>query len=370
MGRLAQLASTVLVLATLVVLSISCTPAAPAPAPTQPAAKSAEPAKPVAQPTPVPAPTKAPEPTKPAAPTPIAKEVPEQSKLTVGALPISSLAPFYIAEMKGWYKDEGITIGTTPQFGNQGMAILESGKMDLNFADVVGTITVLSEGFKFVVVAPASSARDAPPDSSALAVLKDSGVKRPKDLEGKRVAVDALRGMNWAYVRLLVQKDGGDPTKVNFVELPPPQMPDTLLNKQVDAANVMEPAHSLLLGTGKVDVMSYPLVGTQPKMDISMIVAREDWAKNNPITLRNFLRAYGKAIDFINQNEAEARKAVAEYAKLDPSVAGKMNLNAFRRQVQPDQMEKTMELMIQNGWLKEKIDIKKGIWPTALNLPR
>ncbi|MBI4321909.1 MAG: ABC transporter substrate-binding protein [Chloroflexi bacterium] len=337
----------VLVLASLVVLSAGCAPAAPTPAASKPAES-----KPVAQ---------------PAQP---AKEVPEQPTLKVGALPVSSLAPLYIAQMKGWFKDEGITIETTPQFGMQGMAILESGKMDLNFADVVGAIITLQQGFKFVIVAPASSARDAAPDSSGLAVLKDSGIKRPKDLEGKRLAVDALRGMGWTYMRNLVEKDGGDPNKLNFMELPPPQMVDPLINKQIDAANVMEPAHSVLLKTGKVEIIAYPLVGTQPKMDISMIMAREEWVQKNPITLRNFLRAYGKAIDFINKNEAEARKAVAEYAKLDPSIADVMNLNAFRPQLQPDQIEKTMDLMVKNGIINAKVDIKKGIWPTALNLPK
>ena len=96
--------------------------AAPPAAPAKPATDSAPPAKPAAQ-------------------------TPEATTVRVGAFPISSLAPFYIADMKGWFQEEGLTIEKIPQFGPQGLTVLESGNMDLNFGDTISSTVALSKGF-------------------------------------------------------------------------------------------------------------------------------------------------------------------------------------------------------------------------------
>jgi ABC-type nitrate/sulfonate/bicarbonate transport system substrate-binding protein len=72
-----------------------------------------------------------------------ADEPAEITTVRVGALPISSLAPFYIAEMKGYFKAEGLTNQTVPQFGPQGLQVLEAGQMDLNFGDTISTTTAI-----------------------------------------------------------------------------------------------------------------------------------------------------------------------------------------------------------------------------------
>ena len=49
-------------------------------------------------------------------------------------------------------------------------------------------------------------------------------------------------GIGWTYTSALTEQAGGDPKKIQFVELPFPQMPDALLNNQVDAAQLSDPA--------------------------------------------------------------------------------------------------------------------------------
>src|SRR5262249_10348869 len=157
-----------------------------------------------------------------------------------------------------------------------------------------------------------SSARDAPPDSATLMVPVDSPIKGPRDLEGKRMAVDAVGGIGWTYTSALTEQAGGGPKKIQFVELPFPQMPDALLNNQVDAAQISEPGRSLILKTGRVTALAYPIIEVQPGAEISHVIAKADWVQSHPETLRRFLRAYGKGIEYINQNEADARKLIAE----------------------------------------------------------
>jgi NitT/TauT family transport system substrate-binding protein len=322
-------------------------------------APAAAPAKPTTA-----APAAAPAAAKPAA------QAPEVTTVRVGAFPISSLAPFYVADMKGWFQEEGLTIEKIPQFGPQGLTVLESGNMDLNFGDTISSTVAISKGFKFTIVAPASSARDAPPDSATLLVPVGSPIKSPKDLEGKRVAVDAVGGIGWTYSSALTEQAGGDPKKVQFVELPFPQMPDALLNNQVDAAQLSEPGRSLVLKTGRVEVLAYPIVQVQPGAEISHVLGKEDWVQSHPETLRRFLRAYGKGIEFINQNEAEARKLIAEYAKLQPDIADGMAINAFRPTVRPEVWQRQIDFMVQYKVLDQPMDIRPHVHEWALNPPK
>jgi ABC-type nitrate/sulfonate/bicarbonate transport system substrate-binding protein len=272
--------------------------------------------------------------------------------------------------MKGWFAEEGLTIEKVPQFGPQGLTVLESGAMDLNFGDTISTTVALSKGFKFTIVAPASSARDAPPDSSTLMVPVGSAIKAARDLEGKRVAVDAVGGIGWTYISALVEDQGGDPRKVQFVEIPIPQIPDALLNNQVEAAQLTEPGRSFALKTGRVEVLAYPIVSVQPGAEISHVVAKEDWARRNPETLRRFLRAYQRGIAFINEDEAEARKLTAEFAKLPVDIAEGMAINAFRPTVRPEVWQRQIEFMVKYKLLDNPIEIRPYVHDWALNPPR
>ena len=55
-------------------------------------------------------------------------------------------------------------------------------------------------------------------------VVKDPTIKSPKDLVGKKVATNTLKNIVDTTVKTIVNKDGGDPSKVNFVELAFPDM--------------------------------------------------------------------------------------------------------------------------------------------------
>ena len=90
---------------------------------------------------------------------------------------------------------------------------------------------------KIVSVAPgASSTGNGQEDVNAVLVNKDSTLQSPKDLAGKKVAINSLNNIGDTTIRNAVEKDGGDPSKIQFVELPFPEMPAQLAAGNVDAA--------------------------------------------------------------------------------------------------------------------------------------
>lgn len=65
-------------------------------------------------------------------------------------------------------------------------------------------------------------------DINGVMATAASGITYAEDLEGTKVAVDTLDGMGGVTTREAVRKDGGDPDKVQLLELGFPDMPAAL----------------------------------------------------------------------------------------------------------------------------------------------
>ncbi len=117
----------------------------------------------------------------------IAQEV----TLRISTIPIIDTAPLYIAIAKGFFKDEKLTIDTTPTAGGAvGLPAVAAGAVQIAVSNAVSVGIGASQGLDFVIVAPASFTGDEPPDIAGLVVKSDSKITTGKDLEGKKLAVN------------------------------------------------------------------------------------------------------------------------------------------------------------------------------------
>src|SRR5690606_16808165 len=112
----------------------------------------------------------------------------------------------------------------------------------LNFAigQPLPIILAASKGLDVKIVANYSAAFAEGDDINGVATLDDS-IKSAKDLEGKTVAVNTLKAAGDLTIMEAVKLDGGDPTKVEWVELGFPDMPGQLDAGNIDAAWLPEP---------------------------------------------------------------------------------------------------------------------------------
>lgn len=118
----------------------------------------------------------------------------------------------------------------------------------------------------------------------ALLALPDSGISRPADLDGKTVGVSQVPGILWAFARVVIERDGGDPTTVNFVELPFPSMPDALIGGTIDVAGTLEPFTTVALDAGAIGI-AWPYVDVFPsEISLGGLTAARAFVEENPVT--------------------------------------------------------------------------------------
>jgi NitT/TauT family transport system substrate-binding protein len=283
-----------------------------------------------------------------------------QDKLRVGVLPFSESLGAVMADKLGYFKAEGIEVEMSKfNSGALALPLLQAGKLDIAFSNTVSTLQALEQGLDGTILAPGAVVRAQSPDSTSALIVLKGAMKSPKELEGKRIAVNVINSSAWLYVTAYLDKHGVDRSKVRFVEIPFPQMNDPLLNKQVDMISQVEPFSTIMLDSGKVDALGYSYVEAQPNGDITQYVALTEWVKKNPGLAQRFARAIRKGSDYVNApaNQAAVREANVQFTNLAPALKDRVNMPRLGTSVSLDEMRKTMNMMLKYGLMKKPVDL-------------
>jgi NitT/TauT family transport system substrate-binding protein len=289
-----------------------------------------------------------------------------QQKLRIGVLPISESLPVVVADKQGFFQAEGLTVDLVKfDSGAVAVPVLQSGRLDIVFSNTVATLQAIEQGLDATVLMPGAVVRPEPPDSTTALIVRKGEIKSPKDLEGKRIAVNVINSSAWLHAVAALEKRGVDHTKVRFVEVPFPQMNDTLLRGQVDAIGQAEPFRTPLIETGKVEIVSWTYVETAPNTLITEYIALTPWVEKNRDPAAKFVRAVRKAVDFIATNETYARDINQQFTNLNPALKEKVVLPRFGTTVEPEALTRVMEMMRTYGLLKAPIDISKRLFSEA-----
>ena len=122
--------------------------------------------------------------------------------------------------------------------------------------------------------------------AEALAVRNGAGVSEPKDLAGKKIAVPFVSTAHYSLLFAL-KHWGVDASKVNVLNLQPPEIAAAFARGDIDGAYVWDPVLSRLKDNGKVLIDS----GEVAKLGGPTFVAwitRDDYAKAHPDVLKSF----------------------------------------------------------------------------------
>jgi len=163
--------------------------------------------------------------------------------VNVGIVNLALFAPLYVADAKGYFKDEGIKLNLqTVSSGQDAIPLASSGKLDAVVAGFsAGMFNAINEGLDVKVVGSmAVAAGD--PDNSGTHLVGSSKITDVKDLKGKQVGAAGGPGGAGAFLTALaLQQDGLSLKDVKIVNLANPDMPTALKNGGIDAALLSAP---------------------------------------------------------------------------------------------------------------------------------
>jgi NitT/TauT family transport system substrate-binding protein len=286
------------------------------------------------------------------------------TKIRINKIPIAPYVPAEVALSRGWFKEEGLDVSIdTIAAGAVAIQALAGGKLDIIYTSLDIGLRSYTRGFDVVILSNQNNAQRSGRDAAGILVRNDLGMKSLKELEGKRVLVNNLQNVNWAYTREAIARAGGDPGKVQFLEVNFPQMVDALLGNQADAASITEPFTTIGVGTGKLSVLSYMFVDVQPGLNIAGWVASGRWVKQHPQEAVAFRRVLQRAMDLLENNPEEKTKAILQFTPLKPDLLSRITLDKWTTRLDPADLQKQLEVYKKQGLIDNTYDVKKIIVP-------
>jgi NitT/TauT family transport system substrate-binding protein len=225
-------------------------------------------------------------------------------RFSVSAASIAEL-PFRMAQIKGFYREEGLDVEMIFIRGAVGMQALLGGSVDFTSASG-STIAAAVRGIPVKLVFTASA-------KPQFDMVAQKDIRSIADLKGKYVGISSRGGAIDLLTQLMVQKHGLTPNK-DVTTLVIGGQEDTVLALRAGriAAALLTPPRPLILQREGFNRIGYSgdYMPTYPSGGIGVT---DEVIKNKPAELFAFVKASVRGLQFARQNRTEAKKIVADY---------------------------------------------------------
>jgi NitT/TauT family transport system substrate-binding protein len=236
--------------------------------------------------------------------------------------------PFYYGKERGVYKEEGIDLTINEGRGSANtVQVVAAGSDTFGLADSSSVVATAAKGAEVKSVMSLLNST-----GFSVVSLAETGIKTPKDLEGRKLAVSAGDPLGQLF-RALAAHNKLDMSKITFVQVDPAAKVVAVLEKRVDA----------LLGGADDQFFLIKYKGQEPAAlryadhganIVGMtILTQEATIKNKSDLVRRFVKATARSWEEAKKNPEAA---------VDATMKVKPDLN---RASQIDQLKVDIELL-------------------------
>jgi len=226
--------------------------------------------------------------------------------ITIGHLPSNHHAALFVAEEKGMFDREGIKIEMVEfKAGPELVKAAGIGEIDIGYVGVPPANMAIARGIPVKIVA---SVQD---EGSGIVVGNETNIRGIEDLRGRTIAIPMIGSIQDVLLKDVLTKNNISPEEVNIIELEVPLMPKALQAGEIDGFVAWEPFVTIAKHEGYGGVLMYSgeIWKGHP---CCVVIATDDFRKNNPDVLRRFLKVHAEATDYVNAHKDEAAYIVSE----------------------------------------------------------
>ncbi|MBL8775606.1 MAG: ABC transporter substrate-binding protein [Acidimicrobiales bacterium] len=223
---------------------------------------------------------------------------PREVTLMLNWTPNAQHAGIYAAEELGYYEDVGIDLEIVEPAATGVEPVVATGEAEFGIAQAESLLPARAAGVPVVSIATLL-----PHNDSSLMFLADAGIERPRDLEDHTYGGYG-GSLETELINRLVECDGGDPSRVEFVEVGNVDYLTGMQRDRFDFAWVFNGWDALRADTvDGVDVETLPFIEYEdciPDWYTPLLLTSEDTVADDPELVEDFLdataRGYALAI--------------------------------------------------------------------------
>jgi NitT/TauT family transport system substrate-binding protein len=249
--------------------------------------------------------------TAPAGAASPARFKPEIAELKIGVPDLDpSFLPNWAVDQKGFFKEEGFTDTKVLVFQGNGPTVqaLAGGTIDMCVASLIGLVNTISSGQKFKAFWAGYNMSD----FAWYALPKYKSIAETK---GGRYGVSRFGSLTDFLTRYALRRAGLDPQKdVSILQLGgQAQFLAAMSSGQLDVAIYSLPNTYMAAEKGFVKLMSQKDLSRDYPTHV--IYAKDEFVTKNPNSIKAYVRATTRAMDWIRANREEAAQLVTKQLK-------------------------------------------------------
>ncbi len=298
------------------------------------------------------------------------------AKVIIGVLGSSSDSGIFVAQDKGYFKEQGIELDTQRfQTLVDMVGPTAAGQLDIAAgAPAAGLYNAVARDVPIKIVADKGGTPSPEWDFTGLVLRKDlmdSGkIKSEKDLKGLRL-VTSGKGNSPEVALATVLKKGGLTLKdIDFEQMSFPDMVTAMANKGIDGGVVIEPFLTSISSSGNGVVWKRNTDIFGHNQQIAIIAYGQKFYSNQDLA-RRWMVAYLKGIRDYNDAFGPKKKGYDDVVNIlaknttvkDPAIIKKMTPAGLNPDGKLDMksMQEDIDYYTEAGYLKDKVDLPKLI---------
>ena len=272
-------------------------------------------------------------------------------------------APYYTALDKGFYSKRGLDVSIAQGRGTlQGIRTLVAGQSQFIFQDIGVMLSVRAKEDARIKALACMYQRT----PHTLFYMKNKGIAKPKDLEGKTIAFSPGNSPRLMFPAF-AKANGVDESKVKWLSVDPNSKNAVLLNGNVDGMVTYVFTLPVLQKAAKAgdEVGTFVYSDWGADFYSNGIGALEDYIKAKPDVTRNFVQATMEGVAFTLANPKEAVSILKKHQpQLDEEVALK-EVEILRNLISSEFSKKQLGSMT-----REMMDATQDLMARYLDLGR
>ena len=214
--------------------------------------------------------------------------------------PNTNHSGIFVAKEKGYFDEEGLDVKIIQPEEGTATELCAAGRVQLaiDFQDYLAPSFI--EGLGITAVAAVVN------HNTAGILARDGELETPKGLEGDKYAT-YMAPIELAMTDYLCKKAGGDPSKINYIQDYPTNAAEALKNNIIDSLCIYYAWDGINAEmTGEFDFAYYKDYDEVFDYYSPVIIANNDFLKNDPETAKAALRAIKKGYEYAVENPDEA----------------------------------------------------------------
>jgi NitT/TauT family transport system substrate-binding protein len=284
----------------------------------------------------------------------------ESHQLRLALLPIPDVLPFYVAQEKGYFEEEGVKVKALPVGSPvERDQLMQAGSIDGMINEISSAAAFNRQDDQVRIVAIARAPQNTSPLFRILASPK-SAINKPEDLAGVAIGVSKNTIIEYITTRMLAEAGiGGEDLRFASVPVLPERF-QLLLSGQIAAATLPDP-----LGAAAIKAGAREIVNDLSTAELSASVITFSLAalEEKRAAVGGFMRAWDRAAADLNAAPEEHREIMLKKIRVPKMVREDFIIPPMSRSSLPtrEQWEDVMAWMLEKELLDSPVSYEQTV---------